>query len=121
MSLDLDYLSVFSEFTDDVYNPLSLVVVKEVVEDSKNGFFLLRGHSFSEFLDVVDISPSLEGITNIVVHVLEQLQEGFLLELVLFGIEEATVSGRLDGEAKRGQEVGYKFALIDEFGLLSQG
>ena len=97
VSLDINNLSVGSESPDNLSNFVSFAVVKEVVQGIQNGLFIFVGKFFSELFNGVHVSPSLESITDVGTHVLEQLNQGFLFKLVFFGIEEAAVGCRLDG------------------------
>ena len=113
MSLDLNYLPVLSELLDCINNILSFVVLEEGCQNIQKQLLLLASHSLSQFFDIVDISPFFECVTDIVIHVLEELQQGFLFKLIFFNVQEATIGSRLDSEAKGSQEVRDKLAFVD--------
>jgi len=96
--LDVSDLSVSSEFVDSISNLSVLSIVKEVFKNLKDCTSLVEINYFSETFNLVQISPSLEGITKVSIQVLEQFNEGLFFNLIILAIKESIISNRLDGE-----------------------
>ena len=90
--MNFDDSSVSSEFADSISDLSSLSVVEESVEDLEDFTLLLVAHSFSEFLDGVNVSPSLEAVTNIGREVLEELKESLFFDGIVLVVSESEVA-----------------------------
>ena len=90
--MDFDDSSVLPEFGNSLSDFSVLSSIKKVVENLEKSFFLLVTHSFSEFFNLVDLSPSLETISNISAQVLEELKKSFFLDSIIFVVSEGNVT-----------------------------
>ena len=90
--MNFDDSSVLSELGNSLSDFSVLSSVKKVVENLEERCFFLIIHSFSEFFNLVDLSPSLEAISNISAQVLEELKKSFFLDSIVFVVSEGNVT-----------------------------
>ena len=90
--MDVSDLSVGSELVNGISDLGVLSVMEEILKHLEDGATLIEVHSFSELLDLVELSPFSECISEISLQVLEKLNESLFFDLVVNRVEEGIIS-----------------------------